>query len=287
VGGNMLSTRWSQNGRNVGWSLNAYQVSPDFFTDVGFVRRRDLRNVSGSLSYRFWPESWLINWGPSVNYGRNYDFGGVLQDENLRAGINFSFARSISLNANINRDMERWSDIDFHKTSLSVRGRVNTSRRYNFGASFDIGDEIYYDGDILGHQLGWGVNGQVRPTDALAVGLNFDARRLTLPDQGDTEVFDVKIVRAQTTWQLTDRLGLRNITEYNTEDETFDFNVLFNYRVNAGTVFYVGYDDHYQQGDLILGDGDGDGLEEQLYYTGKLRRTNRAIFAKFQYLFRL
>ena len=62
---------------------------------------------------------------------------------------------------------------------------------------------------------------------------------------------------------------------------------MFNYRIKAGTVFYVGYDDHYQQGDLIEGDRDGDGFDEQLYYTQGLRRTNRAIFAKFQYLFRL
>jgi hypothetical protein len=286
VGGNMLSTRWARSGRSVGWSLNAYQVSPDFRTDVGFVRRRDLRNAGGNLSYRFWPESWLINWGPQVNYTRNYDFDGVLQDENVRVGVGFNFARSISINGDFSRDMERWSGTEFDKTSFGFGGRVNTSRRYSFGANFHIGDEVYYDGDVLGRQMGWGVNGQVRPTDAVATNLSFDARRLTLPDQGDATVFDVKIVRAQTTWQLTDRLGVRNITEYNTDDETFDLNVLFNYRVNAGTVFYVGYDDHYQQGDLIQGDRDGDGFEEQIYFTRDLRRTNRAIFAKFQYLFR-
>ena len=92
---------------------------------------------------------------------------------------------------------------------------------------------------------------------------------------------------ANTTWQITERLGARNITEWNTEDKTFDLNVLLNYRVNAGTVFYLGYDDHYQQGDLIEGDRDGDGFDDQLYFTQGLRRTNRAIFAKLQYLFRL
>jgi len=287
VGGNMLSTRWSQNGRNLGWSVNAYQVSPDFRTDVGFVRRRDLRNVGGNLSYRFWPQSWIINWGPQVNYTRNYDFDGVLQDENLRVGLGVNFARSISINGDFSQDMERWSGIDFRKTSVGIGGRVNTSRSYNFGANFSMGDEIYYAGNVLARQLSWRVNGQVRPTDALSTNLSFESSRLTDPSNGDATIFDVKIVRAQTTWQLTDRLGVRNITEFNTEDETFDLNVLFNYRVNAGTVFYLGYDDHYQQGDLILGDRDGDGLEEQLYFTRDLRRTNRAIFAKFQYLFRL
>jgi hypothetical protein len=79
---------------------------------------------------------------------------------------------------------------------------------------------------------------------------------------------------------------MRNITEWNSQDETFDINVLFNYRVNAGTVFFIGYDDHYQQADLIEGDRDGDGLQEQLFYTRGLRRTNRAIFIKLQYLLR-
>ncbi len=287
VSGNMLSTRWTQSGRHVGWSLNGYQVSPDFRTDVGFVRRRNLRNFSGNVSYRFWPQSWLINWGPQVNYSRNYDFDGVRQDENLRLGLGFNFARSISVNGDLSRDVERWSGIDFEKTSFSFGGRVNTSRRYNFGANFAIGDEVYYAGNLLGRQLSWRVNGQVRPTDALSTNLSFEASRLTDPTNGGATIFDVKIVRAQSTWQLTDRLGVRNITEYNTDDDTFDLNVLFNYRVNAGTVFYLGYDDHYQQADRIFGDTDGDGFDEQLYFNRELRRTNRAIFAKFQYLFRL
>jgi hypothetical protein len=286
VTGNMLSTRLSQNGRNVGWSLNAYQVSPGFYTDVGFVRRRDLRNASGNVSYRFWPESWLINWGPQVNYSRNYDFDGVLQDDNLRVGLGFNFARSISLNADVSQDMERWSDIEFEKRSYSVGGRVNTSRSYSFGGNLSFGDDVYYAGDILARSFGWSVNGSVRPNDSWQTSLNFNASRLTDP-ASDSEIFDVKIIRANTTYQLTSRLGVRNITEFNTEDETFDLNVLFNYRVNAGTVFYLGYDDHYQQGDRIFGDTNDDGFEEQLYYTGALRRTNRAIFAKLQYLFRM
>ena len=59
-----------------------------------------------------------------------------------------------------------------------------------------------------------------------------------------------------------------------------------NYRINAGAVFYLGYDDHYQQADLIEGDRDGDGIDDQLFLSDELRRTNRAIFVKLQYLLR-
>ena len=45
-------------------------------------------------------------------------------------------------------------------------------------------------------------------------------------------------------------------------------------------------DDHYQQADLIIGDQDGDGRDEPLFQSRDLRRINRAIFFKAQYLLR-
>ena len=286
VSGNFLGSRITGNGRNFTWSAFAYQISPDFRTDVGFVRRRDQRNFQGSVGYRFWPEDWIINWGPNLSYSRNYDFDGVLQDENINARVNFSLARSISLNGGYSSNMERFGGIDFQQNTVSFGGRVNTSRSYSFGGNFSMGDQIYFLAPSLGRQVNWSVNGSVRPTDGLQTSLNFESRRLTDPLNGDAELFDVSIARAQTTLQITERLGVRNIAEYRTDNKTFDFNILFNYRVNAGTVFFLGYDDHYQQSDLIEGDRDGDGFEEQLYFTQDLRRTNRAIFVKMQYLIR-
>jgi len=103
----------------------------------------------------------------------------------------------------------------------------------------------------------------------------------------DILVFDVKILRALSTYQFTDRFLLRNITEYNTFDKRLGLNLLFTYRVNAGTAFYIGYDDHYRQGDLIFDDLNGDGYTEQVFpAVTALQRTNRALFTKFQYLFR-
>ncbi|MCY4119473.1 MAG: hypothetical protein OXG72_00940, partial [Acidobacteria bacterium] len=77
------------------------------------------------------------------------------------------------------------------------------------------------------------------------------------------------------------------ISEYNTLDQTLDLNFLFTYRVNAGTVLYAGYDDHYQQSDLIEGDLTDwyDVGGRGLHVLGR-QRTNRAVFVKFQYLFR-
>ncbi|MEX2583160.1 MAG: DUF5916 domain-containing protein [Gemmatimonadota bacterium] len=284
--GHMVATRLNQSGRNLSASLAAYQVSPDFQTDVGFVRRTDQRWIQGNGSYNFWPESWIISWGPQINYGRNWDFDSTLQDEELGVGLNFNFARNISLSGDLRRDMERFGGTEFEKTRFSVRANVNTSRSFSFGGNYVRGDEIrYIASPFLGTGSNWGVNASVRPMPRLESRLNVSSSRLTDPRNDGADVFDVKIFRAFTTYQFTDRINLRNIAEYNTFDEAIALNVLLNYRINAGTVFFVGYDDHYQQGNLIELVDTGEG-EHQLYLTDELRRTNRAIFVKLQYLLR-
>ena len=284
--GHMLSTGIRQSSRNVNWLLTASQISPEFATEVGLVRRTDTRNLESSLGYRFWPESWIIDWGPTLSYSRTYDYHDVLQDENLGFRVNWSFARSITANARFSRNMERFGGIDFTQQRVSLNWNIRTMRSFSFGGNVSIGDQIYFGGPFLGDQIRWSLNSTIRPMDRLETNLRFTSSRLTDPLDGDAELFDVKIVRAQNYLQITDRIGLRNITEFNTEDETFDLNFLLNYRVNAGTVFFVGYDDHYQQADLIEGDRNGDSIDEQLFFTDSLRRTSRAIFVKLQYLLR-
>lgn len=283
----MFATRLNQNGRNLNWSLVANQTSPEFDTDVGFIRRTDQRSAAANLGYTFRPESWLIDWGPRFSYGRTYDFDDVLQDENHGLQVNLNFARSIGMGLSVDHDMERFRGVEFEKTRFSVNGRVNTSRSYSFGGNVSFGDQIYYSADpFLGDGMSWGLNATVRPLSRLQTSLNVNSSRLTDPRNGGAEVVDVKVFRSNTTLQVTDRMGMRGIAEYDTQDETMAFNLLLNYRVNAGTVLYVGYDDHYQQADLIEGDQDGDGIDDQLFYSDGLRRTNRAFFMKFQYLMR-
>ena len=127
-----------------------------------------------------------------------------------------------------------------------------------------------------------------RPVSRFQSEINLSTSRLTDPRNGDELVFDVKILRALSTYQFTDRLLFRNIAEYNTFDKTVGLNFLLTYRVNAGTAFYIGYDDRYQQADHIVGDDvDGDGVPDFLFPENTtLQPTNRAVFTKIQYLFR-
>ena len=277
--GPMWGAVYNHNGRRLRVQGFVGVTDPGFRTDTGFVQRVDQKLVGLNSGYRWWPESWIINWGPILNVSRSYAFDGVLEDESVGGGVTLTFARNMSLLVNGSRALERFGGIDFWKWNRRVRFNANTSRAFSFGARVFTGDQVFFDpaAPFLGRGTSGGVNVTLRPWARFQSELSLDTSRFLDTRRGGARLFDVKIVRAFTTYQFSDRLLLRNIAEYNTFSTRLSANLLLTYRINAGTVFYLGYDDHFQQGRRI---------DEDLYPTPDLRRTNRAIFTKLQYLFR-
>ena len=286
--GQMVDLSYRLNSRHWNSFVALYTLSPDFRHDVGFVRRVDTKRLYSRLGYNFWPESWIVNWGPSIQYGRNHNFANDLDDEDVRLGFTARFARNISFNADVREEMERYQGIRFHKRAVSVGGQVNTSRMLAVGGYYRQGDEVkYQENPYLGKGGSGSFFAAVRPVSRFQSELNLSVSDFIDLRNGADTIFDVKILRNLSTYQFTDRFLLRNIAEYNTFDRTFGMNWLLTYRVNAGTAFYLGYDDHYQQADRLYGDVDGDGFEDQLFPSlTMMQQTNRAIFTKVQYLFR-
>ena len=202
----------------------------------------------------------------------------MLEDEGIDGGLNFSFARNIGVGINANRDMERFGGINFWGWQYRTFFQVNTSRVVGVGGGFNWGDQINFFSvpPFLGRSTGGRATIFLRPFSRLQSNISANLSRLVDP-RTDAEVFDVKIFRTETTYQFTERLLLRNIMEYNTFDRRLDANLLVTYRVNSGTVFFVGYDDHYEQGNRI---------DPVLFPTNEFRQTKRAFFTKFSYLFR-
>ena len=280
---------FTRQGRNLSYGAAYGSIDPEFWTETGFLPRWNLRQATANVGYRWWPESTLITWGPTVNYLRLYDHAGVLQDEQIQGMASFQFRHNISVTANVSRDLERFEEVDFRKSGYGAYG-VISSRLVSIVGGINRGDGILYSYGgfsnpltaspyqraILGESTTGNFLISGRPSSRWRSDLTGIFSKLVDPTAA-FEVVDVKIFRTRTTYQFTDRLLLRYILEHNTFGKTLGNNLLMTYRINAGTVAFLGYDDRYRQGRRI---------DELLFPTAALQRTNRAVFGKLSYLFR-
>ena len=274
--GPVMEADFSRQARNLSYAVSHSRIDPDFRTAVGFVPRVDIQRTDANVQYRWWPEGTIINWGPRFTYLRNHNHDGVLEDEQFRGEVDLELVRNVRFGAGITRDLERFEGIDFRKTGASFSGRVST-RILTVNASVNQGDGIrYLDAPFLGRSTQGTVSVSFRPVSRLRTELRTVFSRFVDPG-AEEAIFDVKIFRWRATYQFTDRMLLRHILEHDTFTGTVGNNVLLTYRVNAGTVAFLGYDDRFQQGDLI---------DNGLFPTTRLARTNRAFFMKIAYLFR-
>ena len=277
LSGPAIEADFSREGRNLTYSAAYSSIDPGFRTLTGFLPRVDLRQTSGNVGYRWWPESSILTWGPSVSYLRLYDHAGVLQDEQIQGTASFSFTNNISFTGMVNHDIERFQEVEFKKTGYGFFSGIS-SRVFSLFGGYNRGHGILYDevDPYRGQSVSGNVNFRVQPTSRLLAELRTVFSSFVNP-LNDAEIYDVKIFRGRTTYQFTDRLLLRYIMEHNTWDVTLGNNLLMTYRINAGTVLFLGYDDRFR---------DGMKIDDVLFPMMALQRTNRAFFGKVSYLFR-
>ena len=276
LSGPVFELDFSRQARNLSYSLSHSSIDPDFRTATGFVPRVDIRRTDANVAYKWWPEGTLLNWGPNFSYLRNYNHAGELEDEQFRGNVNLEFVRNLRFSGGVSRELERFGGVNFRKTGYSFFGLLS-GRLVSVIVSANGGDGVFFsDSPFLGRSTNGNVALYLRPTSRLRAELRGIFSRFVDP-ANDTEVFDVQIYRWRATYQFTDRLLFRHILEHNTLSGTLGNNLLLTYRINAGTVAFLGYDDRYQQGFQI---------DQGFFPTTRLERTNRAFFTKISYLFR-
>jgi hypothetical protein len=279
--GTAIQAAFRRQGRHWFFNSRYTDYSPDFYTDTGFIRRNDMREGLFFTRYTFWPEATLISWGPHARVARNYDHAGVLQDQSAQVGVITRFARNVAFRVQMNRDLERYGDIDFRKSFYEVRGEADFSTKLSLSGRLIWGDAIRYgDNPFLGRERRGNVRVTARPTSRLEAEFTTDFtyfRDERAVSEVEKDDFSIEIHRLKATYQFTDRFQFRNILEYNSYRGTFGANLLLSYEVNAGTVFFLGYDGRYEEALNI---------NDEIYDTDRMLRTSRAFFMKIAYLFR-
>jgi hypothetical protein len=281
LGGHALHT-WYQHGTATrDFYIQASDYSDDFRADNGFVPQVGFRGSYAEGGY---------TWRPTGFFSRvrGFAFGeyqetqdgdllyrlaslGFGADGKFRSFTRLRYARDAVANA---------GDVfDRHRIYYEVRFAV--SRVISF-ISLDgwVGDEVDFTNNRLGRGANMNFNGTLRPTNHLQIGLTTGLRWLNI--DGD-RLFTSQVERIRATYTFNSRMFVRAIVQNqrtNRDRDLYGFPIaqyggslsnqlLFAYKLNWQTVFYVGYGD----------------LSEVTTDQGDFEPSNRQLFAKISYAF--
>jgi len=266
-----MSFNFSRRARHLTFSLDYNQIPEDFSAALGFFRRKDIRSLSTRVGYAFLPmNDIIVDFRPSLEYRRIYDFNNTLTDEEVQLGFFITGWRNSFIYGGYSIEMERYEGIDFFRKSFRAHIRSEPLAWLNGSINFSFGDSIYYDENpYLGYKTSFGFTLTFKPLTNLRAYYTFRKDDF-YENRGGERVYKINIISQRISYQLTRQLSLRLIMDYNDYHKDIYTSLLFSYELRPGTVFYFGIDDNQEQDD-----------------SGIYKVQGRFVFVKFSYWWRI
>ncbi len=242
------------------WSLSASytHLPPDFDASVGYVQRKDIRQVRTRVGYNILPmNNIIVDIRPSIEYRRAYDFDGILTDEEVQIGGFISGWKNSYFFGNYSYELERYEGIDFKRQGIRTSLGSEPLKWLGGRIGLSVGDAIYYDENpFLGYKISYNASLNFRPMTNLSLFYSFRNDTFWRERGGDLE-YRINILSQRINYQISRQVSLRLITDYNDYDGDLYNSLLFSYKLNPGTVFYLGMDDNRLRDDSGLFRNDG------------------------------
>ena len=277
---------WLHTGTHWVFRSTYQDVGNAFRADDGFVPQVGYRQTRQFAGYTFYPTGFLSRVQPYavVNY-LAAPSGDLIQRQTF-PGVTVNGRYNLNMEIDYNwKQKDRIDDTVLEATNVAYFLQIDPSRRISrltfqgfFGEHPDVANvRVGRGGEIE-------ADATLKPTDHLELDFNSDRQWLDVTSDGrHGRLFTAQIERLKATYNFTARTFLRVIGQYLDvrTDPTlylvegvpersggFDGSVLFSYKLNWQTVFFLGY------GDSRVLDSNGD-----------LLRTDRQFFLKVSYAF--
>jgi hypothetical protein len=252
--------------------LELYQdyYGPDFRDESGFISRVDIRTTGVNSSLMLRPENgWLRSWQPILNTYVVHDHTGQLENAWLSPMIDWAFQRQTTMHTMYVRSRERWLDRDYDLDTYIFRFGNTLWRPLALSFDGSVGDGIFY-GDTATSFQGWSesytLGATVRPEARFTMELAAARNRFWRYRGPHDEVFDVWVLGAKTTFQLTREFYVRLYPQYDTGSHHLDADALLAYVFHPGSALYVGVN-----GDVDRIDGEPRPTQKVLYFKASHR----------------
>ena len=246
-----------------GATIQSY--SSGFRADSGFVSQVGGESYSARFG-RLWHGT-DKNWWNRIRASVHGDYtvaedGRVLERGNvLRVGFGgvlqtwFQFAL-------VNKT-ELWEGVDYDQNEVRAYFEIQPRRGLSFSFLATYGDKVDYTNDRPGKSLRFEPHVTWNITQKLLLRLNGVSSKLDTPE--GAKIFDARILDARLTWQFSLRSFLRltlqnteverNQSEYVEEIDSYSQDLgrqlLYSYKLNPQTVFFLGYSDQFVDDDSV------------------------------------
>ena len=308
-GDSTSGTSWiaqvNRDGRGFDYFGSFTSRSPDFRSELGYIRRVDMREVQQEAGYSWYPEgSRLLRFGTDVEAGVLWDFAGALQDWQLEPGFELEFAGQTEIGGFWMEAFERYEGIEFRRGGGMVRASTEWLSWLGGNLHYFRGSGInYYPADglepFVGTEQSVETGITLRPWSRMRLDLSYLYSDLSTngesalpPAAPRGKIFTDHIQRTRVNYQFTRELSARLILDYESlspnqelvdldHERRFNADILMTYLVNPWTAVYVGYSDGYENrplAPLTSPPPSRAGLP--------LTSVGRQVFVKLSYLFR-
>jgi hypothetical protein len=310
LAGSAYFVQLEHDSRNLEYYGNYLDFSPDFRSQLGFIKRVDIRQTEHYAKYRWRPENGpVVKYGPTVLTLFNWNREGRLQDWEVNAEFEFELNSQTELKVARIEASELFEGNDFRKHATSLAVSSEWLKWLSFAASYSWGTDVNFDpapglDPFLAKAWEAEIQLTLRPTPRFRFEQTYIYSNLTtsknskLPGNftSASSVFNNPIVRWKLNYQFTRELSLRAIVDYEAvlpnsalvdleKEKRFASDVLLTYLLNPGTALHVGYTDGYENLELIPPHGMNP--RELRRTDSPFNSTGRQFFVKASYLWRL
>ncbi len=248
-GGNAwyIGSRW----RNDRFRLSSSytDIGEHFNPEVGFIRRKGVRQIRGDMRFTPWPRKFGIRriWmGPEFDLVLNRN--GDLETRALRFSNWFELEAGGRLQFEIRQNSE-YLDEDFEVRDdviipigeynfTSARAGIQTDESKMLAGEFDVNVGEFFNGN----RRGFDIEATFKPSGRFALESQYQFNRVTLPGE---EPFNVNVFGGRFAYSFSTQLFAKLFAQWNSNDEVISTNFLINYIYRPGSDFFLVFNQTY------------------------------------------
>lgn len=276
--------QWQHDTKTWSWRTRYQDIGQDFRADLGFMPQVGIRSVQQYVGYSFYPNGFFSQISPNLVGGNTWDRHGRTVQGHFYPGVDVVGKGNMNAGIFYNYDVNRAGDNLLHRNQIFGYLDLSPSKsisKVNLSGYF--GDMPDYTNNRTGHGGDGSIYLMVWPTSHLSLLLQGEHQWVNSTRDGHFgRLYTADVARLKGVYTFSARAFLRAIVQWEGANrdpllyptpvpaKSGDLNgsLLYAYRLNWQTLFYIGY-------------GDDRTLDKQAQLVG----TGRQVFFKISYAF--